>query len=157
MEARGMRDETPLFLASMEGKLEAGRFLLDHGADINPRVWRNFTPVCAAAFKGHVGFARMLLERGAAMDVRPQLDSGQTPLTAAIKMGKVQTVRLLLEYGEDVNERDGLGKNPSMVPTRSLWSSSLLVDSRMLRCSARYFVPHAQGIYSLCYMGPAHL
>jgi ankyrin repeat protein len=97
----------------MEGKLEAGRFLLDHGADINPRVWRNFTPVCAAAFKGHVEFARMLLERGAAMDVRPQLDSGQTPLTAAIKMGKVQTVRLLLEYGEDVNERDGLGKNPS--------------------------------------------
>jgi ankyrin repeat protein len=116
VEARDAMDYTPLHRAAMGGRLEAGQCLLDHGADINPRGLFNWTPLCLAVIshEEHVEFARMLLERGAAMDVRPQLDYGYTPLTAAIKMGRVQIVRLLLEYGEDVNERDGLvGKSPS--------------------------------------------
>ena len=115
VEARDVMDHTPLHHASASprGNLEAGRRLLDHGADINPRGFRNLTPVCAAVVKGHVEFARMLLERGAAMDIRAEMDAGRTPLTEAVYSRKIQMVRLLLEYGEDVNERDGLGRTPS--------------------------------------------
>ena len=81
VEARDVIGQTPLYRASVGGKLEleAGRCLLDHGADINPRAHRNFTPLCAAVLNGHVEFARMLLGRGAAMDVRPDMETGQTP------------------------------------------------------------------------------
>jgi ankyrin repeat protein len=113
VEARDVFGQTPLHRASVGGKLEAGRCLLDHGADINPRAHRNLTPLCAAVLNGHIEFARMLLGCGAAMDVRPDMETGQTLLTTAIALRKVQSVQLLLEYGEDVNERDGLGRSPS--------------------------------------------
>ena len=113
MEARGLHGETPLHLASLEGNLEAGRCLLDHGADINPPSYRKLVPVCAAAIKGHAEFVQMLLERGAAMDVRLGMDAEGTPLTPAVKLRKIEIVRLLLENGEYAKNCDRLDKYPS--------------------------------------------
>jgi ankyrin repeat protein len=45
----------------VNGNLEAGQCLLDHGADINARDHLGQTPLFKAVLKGHVEFARMLL------------------------------------------------------------------------------------------------
>ena len=100
VDVRNENGETPLLRASWAGKREAGWYLIDRGADINAADERNFTPVFVA-FKGHVESARMLLDRGAVIDIRNRY--GETPLHQALRWGEIQLVRLFLERGADPN------------------------------------------------------
>ena len=111
------RQYTPLLVASEYGRLEAGNFLLNHGADINARDVFNDTTLMYATIRGHVEFARMLLERGVIIDLRGY--KCQTALHYAVKKDSVEFVRLLLEHGADVNVRDGEGNTPSQLRSRS--------------------------------------
>jgi ankyrin repeat protein len=101
-----------LIQASIEGKLEAGQYLLDRGADINFQNKYNRTPLFMAVFYGHVEYVRMLLKRGAKTNTH-DTTFGNTPLHWAVRKGNIQVVRLLLEHGADVNLRDNRGKTPS--------------------------------------------
>ena len=103
-------DLTPLHRASSHGKVEAGQFLLDRGADINARDYDGCTPLIWAAMQGQVEFARMLLKRGARID-DPD-DKGCTALHWAAIEDNIQAVRLFLEHGADVNARDKEGFTP---------------------------------------------
>jgi len=76
----------------------------------------DWTPLFDAIFKGRVGFAQMLLERGALIDARD--NRGRTPLHKAVEKGKIQVARLLLEHGADVNARDQSGRTPSQHTTQ---------------------------------------
>jgi ankyrin repeat protein len=100
VDVRNKTGETPLLRASWTGKREAGWYLIDRGADINAPDERNFTPVFVA-FKGHVESARMLLERGAVIDIKNR--SGETPLHQAVRWAEIELVRLFLERGADPN------------------------------------------------------
>ena len=102
---------TPLYRAADNGKLEAGQFLLDCGADINSRNGGGETPLFRAVFRGDLEFARMLLKRGASVGIPDS--SGRTPLHWAVAKGSTLATQLLLEYGADVNVRDEKGKTPS--------------------------------------------
>ena len=107
----GQGINTPLYRAADNGKLEAGQFLLDCGADINSRNGGGETPLFRAVFRGDVAFARMLLERGASIGIPDS--SGRTPLHWAVAKGSTLATQLLLEYGADVKARDKKGKTPS--------------------------------------------
>ena len=96
---RGRTGRTPLFLASENARLEAGQFLLNHGADIDARNEFNDTALIYATIMGNVEFARMLLDRRALVDVRGYY--GRTALHLAAMSNKVQLARLLLEHGAD--------------------------------------------------------
>jgi len=113
MEGRsgGIFGGTPLHCAAWYGRLEAGKCLLDRGANINARDVDCYTPLINAIHQGHVEFARMLVERGAVIDVQ-NCDS-KTALHYAIRYGYTQAVQLLLEHDADVNVRDVVGKTPS--------------------------------------------
>jgi ankyrin repeat protein len=65
---------------------------------------------------GNIEFARMLLERGALIDVRGYY--GRTALHHAAMKNKVQIARLLLEHGADVDARDEYGNTPSQFVSR---------------------------------------
>ena len=52
-----------------------------------------------ACWHGHVEAARLLLEKGAAVDAKDE--HGQTPLVRACLTGHVEAARLLLEKGAD--------------------------------------------------------
>ena len=95
---------TPLHLAAWEGRVEAGRCLLDHGANISARDDVRDTPLINAALQGHLEFARMLLEHGAVIDAQNGL--GETALYSAVRGGKIEVVQWLLEHGADVNARN---------------------------------------------------
>ena len=75
---------------------------------MNARDKRGSTPLHLAA--SHVDVARLLVERGAEVNVGDE--SGYTPLHAAAASGSAEVARLLLERGADVSARDGRGFTP---------------------------------------------
>jgi ankyrin repeat protein len=91
---------TPLLSASACGRIKAGRYLIDHGADINARDDDDYTPLYFA-FKGHVESVRMLLERGAAAVINLRNTRGETPFHHAARLRHVEIVRLYLDHGAD--------------------------------------------------------
>ena len=111
VDIRGNDGLTPLHLASRNGRLKAGQFLLDRGADIKARSRKSdycWTPLFWAVYREHLEYSRMLLKRGAVIDV---LDSeSMTPLHYAVLLRKIKVIQLLLEHGANVNVRDEYGK-----------------------------------------------
>ncbi len=65
------------------------------------------TPLVAASQQGKAPVARLLLDRGANVNLRDPL--GRTPLIAASAQGQVEVVRLLLERGADVSLKAKFG------------------------------------------------
>src|SRR5213592_3871658 len=55
----------PLFLAAGEGRLDAVRYLLDEGADVNARQRHGNTALTEATYFGHISIMKELLVRGA--------------------------------------------------------------------------------------------
>jgi hypothetical protein len=110
---RNPRGQIPLLLASKseDAGLEAGQFLLNHGADIDARDQEDGTAVIYAVIDGNIEVTRMLLERGALIDVRGL--NGWTALHYAASGDRVRLARLLLEHGADVNVRNDNGATPS--------------------------------------------
>jgi ankyrin repeat protein len=115
VDVRTTGGRTPLLSASASGSVEAGWYLIDHGADINARDNDDYTPLYFA-FGGHVESVRMLLERGAVMDI--QTKQGETQLHRAARLGNVEIVRLYLEHGADPLGKarpGGCQSNPSFI------------------------------------------
>uniref|UniRef100_I1PDD7 Uncharacterized protein n=2 Tax=Oryza glaberrima TaxID=4538 RepID=I1PDD7_ORYGL len=76
---------TPLFCAVLDGQEIIVKYFLDKGADPNKKDAAGFAPLHEAAKKGHVGIARLLLSKGASVDVS---SSEGTPLHVAASNGK---------------------------------------------------------------------
>lgn len=88
----------PLCAASMMGREDVVRTLLDHGANPNlPDPDGDFALGCAAKF-GHKGIVRLLLERGAHIDLA---DSESTALGWDWSDGGIPAAIALLEAGAD--------------------------------------------------------
>ncbi|MGZ5436282.1 MAG: ankyrin repeat domain-containing protein [Pyrinomonadaceae bacterium] len=87
---------SPLFLAAGEGRLDAVRYLLDQGADVNAREYGGRTPLTEAAFSGNASVIKELLLRGA--DMNAVSDAG-TPLDVATQANHAPAIDLLKHYG----------------------------------------------------------
>lgn len=76
--------------------------------------WNDFgwTPLHLAAFSGSSETARLLLERGADVNLRAKTKFRNTPLQAALLPGQYETAKLLLEHGADPNVRQSKGFTP---------------------------------------------
>jgi ankyrin repeat protein len=99
---------TPLRFAASKGQLHVATFLLDHGADINPK--NGGTPLDAAAENAQKTMVELLLNRGADIDAPNGKDgAGGTALGTAAQNGYEAVVEVLLAHKADVNRgrRDG--------------------------------------------------
>jgi ankyrin repeat protein len=87
-----------LALAAQHGHVEAVRLLLDAGEDpnrYNPKgSHAHSTPLHQAALAGHDAVVRLLVERGAKLDIQDTVYHG-TPLGWAKHAGRVETERYL--------------------------------------------------------------
>jgi len=86
----------PLFLAASEGRLEAVRYLLDEGADVNAREQHGNTALTEATYYGHIPVIKELLVRGA--DINAVSDGG-TALDIALSRNQTAVVDLLTHQG----------------------------------------------------------
>jgi ankyrin repeat protein len=87
---------TPLFLAAGEGRLNAVRYLLDEGADINLHGEYGNTALTEATYYGHTSVIKELLMRGADVNV---MSVDGTPLDIAVGKNNVAVIDLLKHYG----------------------------------------------------------
>jgi ankyrin repeat protein len=67
-----------LHYATLSGHLQAVRFLLSNGADVEAKDREGCTPLLLATIYGHVFIASMLLDHGAQIEAAGM--HGQTPL-----------------------------------------------------------------------------
>ena len=104
VEARNLKDESPLMLASLKGLNEVCKQLIKQGADVNKPGW---TPLHYAATNGHLAIMELLLEHHAYIDAASP--NGSTPLMMAAHYGSTAAVKLLLEAGADPLVRNDLG------------------------------------------------
>lgn len=102
--ATGAEDMTPLHEASLHGQLEAVKFVIAAGADVNAKSrYNQETPLQSAAMGGNVEIVQLLLSLGAKIEAHGTY--GWTPLHFASFYGKLDVVKLLLAHGAVVDAR----------------------------------------------------
>jgi hypothetical protein len=95
--------------AAHNGRDDAVVWLLDHGADVDGRPYLDFTPLHFAVQFGHVPTVRLLVERGADLDIHERIHGG-TALDWAKHLGRDELVPLLDRIERTVET--GLGYGP---------------------------------------------
>lgn len=90
--------KTSLHMSSLVGDLEAVKFLIQSGADIDQVDKQGNTALSIACQKGHVGIVKYLIESGA--DLRKG-----SPFTFAIQQGHLKIVKKLHKAGIDLDEK----------------------------------------------------
>ncbi len=80
--------------------------LIRAGTDIHAMGTNGWTPLHMAAARGQVEKARLLIDAGADVNRRKQIDGSDTPLMEAAFTGQPATVSLLLDHGADPSMHD---------------------------------------------------
>lgn len=98
-----------------EAVKERAKTLAEHGKAGETRpivqdiISKNPLPLIMAAKNGQTNLVRMLLDRGADVNLRDR-ETEVTPLIVAAQQGHLQVVEVLLQKGADVSARDKNGK-----------------------------------------------
>ena len=97
---------TPLMYAASEGRLNVVNFLIDHGAEVNKKIYYERTALHYASESGHLIVVFTLLRKGAEIDVE---DGDRcTPLMLAAERGHIDISLYLIDRSADVNKKDVL-------------------------------------------------
>eukprot|EP00438_Fugacium_kawagutii_P012241 Skav216857 [mRNA] locus=scaffold1042:88560:94433:- [translate_table: standard] len=93
--------------------MEAVRFLVEAGADMNQATNDGAIPLFIAAHNGHIETVRFLVEAGA--DINQAMNDGATPVLIAAQNGHMEAVRLLVGAGADMNQAMNHGETPLFI------------------------------------------
>ena len=104
VEWRNPKDESPLMIAALKGRMDFVKKLIARGADVNKPGW---TPLHYAATGGHLEIMALLLDQNAYIDAASP--NGTTPLMMAAEYGSAEAVKLLLDAGADPSLKNQLG------------------------------------------------
>ena len=88
---------TALHAAAAGRAADAGKLLIDHGANVNATQHGGWAPLHAAAQNGDIEFARVLIDAGA--DVNMRAENQQRPLDMALTRGQQAMVDFLESHG----------------------------------------------------------
>jgi len=103
------KGETPLMVAAANDKLQAVKYLLEHGADPSLQANNGWNVLHFASQGGNPEIIELILSHV------PSIDSitkeGVTPLMVAASNDKLQAVKCLLEHGADPSLQDNNGWN----------------------------------------------
>lgn len=105
------RGDTLLTVAAYAGQEKAVELILARPkVEVDARNQMGLTALAAAAFKGHVGIAKALVQHKA--DVNAANPSGQTALMFAALTGRTAVVEYLLSAGATATAADRAGNTP---------------------------------------------
>lgn len=151
IDRRDAAGRTALLRATAANRIDAARWLIEHGADVNAKDAIDDSPYLLAGARGHTEILRLTLAAGA--DLRSTNRYGGTALIPAAHYGHVKTVRLLLGTAVDVNHVNRLGWT-------ALLEAIILGDGGaahteivrlLLAAGARHDIADAQGVTPLAH------
>lgn len=108
VNAVNVHGETALLHASWKGHLDAVRWLVAQGAQLN-RQGKAWSALHYAAFAGHEAVVRYLLTQGA--EVNALSPNGSTPLMMAAREGQAEIATALLKAGAQGGINNDNGEN----------------------------------------------
>ncbi|WP_419198899.1 ankyrin repeat domain-containing protein [Wolbachia endosymbiont of Rhagoletis cingulata] len=126
----GSEEDSLLHLAAMIGEVNAVRYLIRKGVDVNVRNALHHTPLHLAAGIGHENIVKILVEEGKA-EIEVFDARNQTPMHYAVNNKKLEIVKLLLELGADVNSAR-VGQNSMKLSPVHIAVSNTNYDERDL-------------------------
>ena len=101
------RGRTALLIATYANSINAARFLINHGANVNFKDQSQDSPYLYAGAEGKLEILKMTVTAGA--DLQSVNRYGGTALTPAAHHGHEEVVRYLLTTTIDVNQVNSLG------------------------------------------------
>jgi cytohesin len=113
---KGKAPDISIHKAVALGNIKAVKQHLATGTDVNTKDLTGFAPLVFAASIGHKEIAKLLIAKGADVNVKI---SGKTPLDWAIKQNHTETAELLRKHG---------GKRGSELPLATLFEAVKQVD-----------------------------
>jgi ankyrin repeat protein len=135
VESANADGQTALMVIARTSNVEAAKLLLRKRANVNAReTWRGQTPLMWAAAEGQPAMVKLLVEHGAEVDARSNVNQwerqvtaeprmqarpsgGFTPLLYAARKGCTECARLLLKAGADKNLTDPDGVSAMLLAT----------------------------------------
>lgn len=107
---------TALHLGAFSDSVDCTMFLISQGADINFTPCK-YTPLETACFHNSFKVAKLLLDKGAQVNVRRKPQNKEqtyygTPLHSAVKANAIECVQLLLAEGAEINPEESKGISP---------------------------------------------
>ena len=99
-----------LHVAAIENDMEAARWLIANGAEVNAKSKSGSTPLHDAAFKKAAAVAKLLIDNGA--EVNAKNEFGWTPLGYAAWNNVAKAAKLLIANGAEVNAKNEDGETP---------------------------------------------
>jgi ankyrin repeat protein len=102
----------------LTGDVDTVEWLLNHGADVEARGYRQWAPLHGAVYCGRLQIFQMLIEHHA--DIHARNEDEATPLHVAASplfgddliRDHLDIMRLLLDHGANPNARDIIGSTP---------------------------------------------
>lgn len=113
LELAAPNGNTALMMAAFKRNKPAALALLERGAAVNRKGW---SPLHYAAAGDAADIARILIDRGAALDSRAP--GGLTPLMMAAREGQESAVSVLLEAGADTSLKSADGMTAAQFAER---------------------------------------
>jgi ankyrin repeat protein len=110
IETRDRFGATPLIWASVTGRVEIAKLLLNAGAKVDAKDAKGRTSLIRAVPRGHFEIAKILVENGADVNMRSKNNS--TPLLWAACRGRYDSMVLLIENGAEVNMANNSEASP---------------------------------------------
>lgn len=103
------------FEAGDHNHKEVAELLIDNGLDVNAKCAggkvKGITPLHAAAGKGSLEVANVLIKKGAGVNERVT-SNGFSPLHVAVVNGKAEIAKILMSNGADINARTKQEQTP---------------------------------------------
>jgi len=107
VNTKGFNTFFPIHLASQKNVV---KYLVEHGADVNPVTENGDTPLLVSSENGHLQVVEYLIENGE--DVNRGNIDGATPLLTSSHEGHLPVVEYLIKHGADVNQMNIDGATP---------------------------------------------
>ncbi|MGL9778991.1 MAG: ankyrin repeat domain-containing protein [Wolbachia sp.] len=101
---------TSLHDAAKDGDLEAVKYLVRKGADVNDTNEDGWTPLHCAVSEGELEVVRFLISKGANIHAKDNTSAGKKSIHVAAMEGCTNIVELFLSRGVDVDDPDTEGR-----------------------------------------------
>jgi len=125
---------TPLHSAISSGQLEAVKFLIEQGANVEARGNNGVTPLMLASSLGNAPIVDLLLSIGGALVNAQHSFANTTALHFAAEMGREQVLLSLCNAGADANAEKSTGGTP--LHTAADTNQTIAARILVLHCGA---------------------